>query len=86
MSRVDAYETGTSELFEWWEDICTKALTLDIADFINDRYLVAFEVRPSSSKRKLRLNQISLLSQQKEKPIIHLDDNEYELEEEERGD
>ena len=51
MSGVDAYEIGTSDLSEWWEDICTKALTLDIVDFFDDSYSVASEVRPSSSKR-----------------------------------
>ena len=83
MSGVDAYETGTSELSEWWEDICTKALMLDIADFLDDSYLVASTMRPLSSKRKLRSSQNSPLNQQRKKPIILFDDNKYESEEEE---
>ena len=83
MSGVDAYETNTLELSEWWKDICTKALTLDITDFLDDSYSVASKVHPLTSKRKLRSSQISPLSQQRENSIILLDDDEYKSKEEE---
>ena len=87
MSNVDIFATGPAEQLLWWEEVSLKAMTLDIADFLDNSYFVPTfggpGASPSSSKRKLKSSQSSPLSQQKRRPISHFMDVDSDSEKEE---
>ena len=68
-------------------EISLKAMTLDIADFLDNSYSVStfggLGSTPSSSKRKLRSTQSSPLRQQRRRPIPHFEDADSHSKEEE---
>ena len=92
MSNVDIFATGPAEQSLWWEEISLKAMTLDIADFLDSSYSVASSggpsSTPSSSKRKLRSTHPSLPSRQRKRPISHFEDlvSDSEEKEEDKDD
>ena len=90
MSNVDIFATGPAEQSLWWEEISLKAMTLDIADFLDNSYSVPTFGGPGTSpcllKQKLKSNQSSLLSQQKRRPISHSMDTDSDSEEEEEDE
>ena len=65
MCGQDNYAIGAEVHADWWEDLCTIALKLDLFDFTESRYALprhnthGLRSRPSSSKRKLRSSQDS---------------------------
>ena len=87
MSNVDIFATRLAEQSLWWEEISSKAMTLHIADFLDNNYSVSTfggqGSTPSSSKRKLRSTQSSPLRQHKRRPIPHFEDTNSHFEEEE---
>ena len=90
MSNVDIFATGLAEKLLWWEEISLKAMTLDIADFLDNSYSIStfggLGLTPSTSKRKLRSSQSSPLHHQRRRPIPHLDDADSHFEEEEEDE
>ena len=90
MSNVDIFATGPTEQLLWWEEISLKAMTLDIADFLENSYSIPTfggpGSTPSTSKQKLRSNQSSPLHHQKRRPIPYLDDADSYSEEEEEDE
>ena len=87
MSNVDIFATRPAEQLLWWEEISSKAMMLDIADFFDNSYSVSTfggpGLTPSSSKQKLRSTQSSPLRQQRRRPIPHFEDADSHSEEEE---
>ena len=90
MSNVDIFATGPAEQSLWWEEISLKAITLDIANFLDNSYSISTfggpGLIPSSSKRKIRSSQSSPLHQQRRRPILHFDDADSHSEEEEEDE
>ena len=90
MSNVDIFATGPTEQSLWWEEISLKAMTLDIADFLDNSYSISTFGGPGSipsiSKRKLRSSQSSPLHHQRRRPIPHLDNADSHSEEEEEDE
>ena len=87
MSNVNVFATGPAEESMWWEEICLKAMTLDIADFVDSSYSGGTSggpaSTPSSSRRNLRSSQSSPQTQQRKRPNPSLDDADFDTEEEE---
>ena len=90
MSNVDIFATGPAEQSLWWEEISLKAMTLDIADVLDNSYSISTfggpGLTPSTSKRKLRSSQSSPLHQQRRRPIPHFEDTDSHSEEEEEDE
>ena len=67
-------------------EISLKAMTLDIANFLNNSYFVSTfggpGLTPSSLERKLRSTQSSPLHQQRRRPIPHFEDADSHSKEE----
>ena len=86
MSNVDIFAIGPAEQSLWWEEISLKAMTLDIANFLDNSYSISTfggpGSTPSTSKQKLRSSQSSPLHQQRRRPIPHFDDTDSHSEEE----
>ena len=63
MSNVNVFATGPAEESMWWEEICMKAMYLDIVDFGDSSYSGGTSggpaSTPSSSRRNLRSSQSS---------------------------
>ena len=74
----------------WWEEVSLKAMTLDVANFLDNSYSVPtfgdLGVSPSSSKRKLKSSQSSPLSQQKRRLFSHFMDADSDSEEEDEDE
>ena len=87
MSNVNVFATGPAEESMWWEEICLKAMTLDITDFVDSSYSGGTSGGPAStpslSKRNLRSSQSSPQTQQRKRPNPSFDDAESDTEEEE---
>ena len=87
MSNVNVFAMGPAEESMWWEEICLKATTLDITDFVDSSYSGGTSggpaSTPSSSRRNLRSFQSSPQTQQRKRPNPSFDDAESDIEEEE---
>ena len=90
MNNVDIFATEPVEQSLWWEEISLKAMTLDIANFLDNSYSISTfggpGSAPSTSKRKLRSSQSSPLHQQRRRPIPYFDDADSHSEEKDKDE
>ena len=49
MNNVNVFATGPAEESMWWEEICLKAMTLDIADFVDSSFSGGTSGGPAST-------------------------------------